>query len=110
MYIVDGSFYVKNGNSFGFCRLTEIPESVKIQTTAIIYQIGCISTGRFLQKIKSTGFRSKPKYPKMKKRSECAFIVVIKTIICGIFCAGRRKWRSSRLIIIGKLCLKYKIS
>ena len=65
MYIVDGSFYVKNGNSFGFCRLTEIPESVKIQTTAIIYQIGCISTGRFLQKIKSTGFRSKPKYPKM---------------------------------------------
>ena len=91
MYIVDGSFYVKNENSFGFCRLTEIPESVKIQTTAIIYQIGCISTGRFLQKIKSTGFRSKPKYPKMKKRSECAFIVVIKTIICGIFLRREKK-------------------
>lgn len=45
MYIVDGSFYVKNENSFGFCRLTEAPESAKIQATAIIYQIGCISTG-----------------------------------------------------------------
>lgn len=37
MYIVDGSFYVKNENSFGFCRLTGAPESAKIQTTAIIY-------------------------------------------------------------------------
>lgn len=58
--------------------LTASPESAKIQITANIYQIACISTVRFLRKIKSTGFRSKPEYPKKKKRRRCAFLVVLK--------------------------------